>query len=103
MTDGRTDGQTDGQTLFVFYYTDFMANKICMYVCTSCHGIVRAMHTRRAVKAVAGFVVAVEVCRRFGLTILSPFWLSPFWLVAVIVCRRFDDTPSAHSGIATMC
>jgi len=20
-------------TLFVFYYTDFMANKICMYVC----------------------------------------------------------------------
>ena len=22
-------------TLFVFYYTDFMANKICMYVCTS--------------------------------------------------------------------
>ena len=30
VTDGRTDRQTDGQT--------------------SCHGIVRAMHTRRAVK-----------------------------------------------------
>jgi len=32
QTDGRTDGQTDRQT--------------------SCHGIVRAMHTRRAVKIV---------------------------------------------------
>jgi len=31
-TDGRTDRQTDGQT--------------------SCHGIVRAMHTRRAVKSI---------------------------------------------------
>jgi len=30
--DGRTDGQMDGQT--------------------SCHGIVRAMHTRRAVKTI---------------------------------------------------
>ena len=29
QTDGRTDGHTDGQT--------------------SCHGIIRAMHTRRAV------------------------------------------------------
>jgi len=24
-------------TLFVFYYTDFMANKICMYICTPQH------------------------------------------------------------------
>jgi len=33
------------------------------------------------------------VCRRFGFTIVSPFWLSPVWFVAVIVCRRFDGTP----------
>jgi len=39
------------------------------------------------------------VCRRFGLTILSPFWLSPFWLVAVIVCRRFDGTPGQEFGL----
>jgi len=39
------------------------------------------------------------VCRRFGLTILSPLWLSPFWLVAVIVCRRFNGTPQKHNNL----
>ena len=71
------------------------------------------MHTRRAVKAVAVFVVAVYLCRRFGFTILSPFWLSPFWLyhsvavlavavlaVAVVVCRCFDDTPKMFMHLA---
>jgi len=47
--------------------------------------------------------VAVFVCRRSR---LSPFWLtssrhvavlvSPFSLVAVLVCRRFDCTPSVR-------
>jgi len=39
VTDRQTDGQTDGQT-------DRQ---------TSCHGIVRAMHTRRAVKMTPSF------------------------------------------------
>jgi len=42
------------------------------------------------------------VCRRFGLTILSPFWLSPFWFVAVIVCRRFDGTPVVRLSFQNM-
>ena len=47
--------------------------------------------------------VAVLVCRRFACRrfSLSPFWswqsvavlVSPFWRVAVLVCRRFDHTP----------
>ena len=53
------------------------------------------MHTRRAVKAVAVFVVAVYLCRRFGFTILSPFWL-----VAIVVCRCFDDTPKMFMHLA---
>jgi len=40
VTDGRTDRQTDGQT--------------------SCHGIVRAMHTRRAVKTENHFPVTAR-------------------------------------------
>ena len=42
--DGRTDGQTDGETF--------------------CHGIVRAMHTRRAVKS-------VNVNRRYTIGVSS--------------------------------
>jgi len=43
------------------------------------------------------------VCRRFS---LSPFWsgqsvavlVTPFWRVAVSVCRRFDHTPQTDTG-----